>query len=222
MQRLMTKATFSGLLMAGVMSSPTFAVEALKDNKVLMDSQGQAVHAIRSGNCVRTQWETASDQNPCASVKPPKARYTRAQSPAHVLSKADRTIYFEFDSAELDTNSKRRLDRLAMTLKRSGDVLDADIIGFADKIGSKNYNINLSQRRAKAVKDYLASQGYINTRVAETRGLGETKAYTRQCEEKTTSREGLIKCLQPNRRVEVEMDFVKEAHAAYQHPSMQR
>lgn len=62
------------------------------------------------------------------------------------------TVYFAFNSAELDARAKETLDKLA---QNGVYVIDA----YASSEGSTTYNLKLSQRRADVVKAYLESRG---------------------------------------------------------------
>ncbi|WP_394781766.1 OmpA family protein, partial [Undibacterium sp.] len=66
--------------------------------------------------------------------------------------------------------------------------------------GSDKYNMKLSQRRAEAVKAYLVGKGIAGSRLT-SQGKGESNPVV-ECTDK--NRSALIKCLEPNRRVEVE------------------
>jgi len=108
------------------------------------------------------------------------------------------TELFAFDSAELHM-PQPRLDEIATALNGNAQVSNVMIIGYTDRLGSENYNMELSQRRADAVKGYLGNKGVAGTRmVAE--GKGEAQPVV-QCSD--TKRSDLIQCLEPNRRVEV-------------------
>ncbi len=63
-------------------------------------------------------------------------------------------IYFDFDSYELDEKSKREIEKIAEFLKNNPNV-KIEIAGFTDDVGSKTYNMNLSESRAKAVYQEL-------------------------------------------------------------------
>ena len=69
-----------------------------------------------------------------------------------VATVKDACVFFEFDSAELDDRAKAELDKIGQN-----GVYDVD--GFASNEGSKEYNLELSQRRAEAVKKYLEARG---------------------------------------------------------------
>jgi outer membrane protein OmpA-like peptidoglycan-associated protein len=106
---------------------------------------------------------------------------------------------FDFDKATLRM-PQPRLDEIADVLKRNPKIADVDITGHTDRLGSEEYNLDLSLRRARAVKDYLVSKGVESDRL-RANGKGEANPVV-QCSD--AKRENLIKCLEPNRRVEVE------------------
>ena len=109
------------------------------------------------------------------------------------------TELFGFDSAELRM-PQAKLDEIASALGRHAEVNDIVITGYTDRIGASAYNQKLSERRAVAVKTYLASKGVDAARL-KAQGKGEADPVV-NCTDKQLP--ALIKCLEPNRRVEVE------------------
>ena len=109
------------------------------------------------------------------------------------------TEMFGFDSATLRPQQSK-LDQIVDVLKNNPDVTNVQITGYTDRIGKPAYNQRLSQRRAEAVKAYLVRQGIDASRL-QTAGKGEADPVV-QCTDK--NRAALIKCLEPNRRVEIE------------------
>ncbi|MEG9488706.1 peptidoglycan-associated lipoprotein Pal [Mannheimia indoligenes] len=80
------------------------------------------------------------------------------------------TVYFGFDSYAVEGEYRQLLDAHAQLLaKTEGKVT---IAGHADERGTPEYNIALGQRRADAVKGYLAAKGANNT---STVSYGEEK-----------------------------------------------
>ncbi len=84
-----------------------------------------------------------------------------------------KNIFFKFDSYELTEESKHELDKLVRFLKDNPTV-KIEIAGHTDDVGSHQYNMTLSERRAKSVYDYLVSQGISSDRLTY-KGYGFTK-----------------------------------------------
>ncbi len=80
-------------------------------------------------------------------------------------------VYFDFDRAELRPESITELERV---VKFMNDIpsATAQIVGYTDSIGTDQYNLALSDRRAKSVYDYLTSRG-VNPSRLQAIGRGE-------------------------------------------------
>ncbi|WP_308815180.1 OmpA family protein [Sphingomonas sp. GV3] len=81
-------------------------------------------------------------------------------------------ITFAYNSATVQPQFQRTLDQVAQTLAQYNQTY-IDVYGFTDSTGSDAYNQQLSERRATAVADYLASRGVQPARIG-TRGFGES------------------------------------------------
>lgn len=127
---------------------------------------------------------------------PPPPRFERITLSA--------TELFEFDRAELRM-PQPKLDEIAGALNLDSKLTNITITGYTDRLGSEQYNMKLSQRRADAVKAYLTNKGIAASRLA-TVAKGEGNPVV-QCSDK--KRADLIKCLEPNRRVEVEQIVIE-------------
>jgi outer membrane protein OmpA-like peptidoglycan-associated protein len=68
-------------------------------------------------------------------------------------------IHFEFGSPQVQNQSLALLQKIAEYINARGDVVQIEIRGHADEIGSQAYNLNLSRDRAKEVKRLLADYG---------------------------------------------------------------
>ena len=84
------------------------------------------------------------------------------------------------------------------------------VTGYTDRIGSKAYNLKLSTRRAEAVSAYLVGSAGIPVGKITTSGVNGANPVTKpgECKGSKASKK-LIACLQPDRRVEVEVSGSK-------------
>ena len=100
-------------------------------------------------------------------------------------------FYFEYDQSTLTSSARAALDAQASALRGSSDAIRLE--GHADERGSREYNLALGERRAKAVADYLAIQGVSRSRI-------EVVSYG---EERPVSLRGDEEAYSLNRRVEL-------------------
>ncbi len=176
--------------------------------------------AIAAG-CATEPEKPAPAPAPVPAVKPPpppepKPRAPEpekpkpaAETPKPVAEKVTfaADVLFDFDKAVVKPEGKSKLDDLSNKLK--GINLEVIIaIGHADSIGSDAYNQRLSVRRAESIKAYLVSRGVEGNRVY-TEGKGEKQPVTAgKCKgmgQEHRSNKKMVDCLQPDRRVEVEV-----------------
>lgn len=114
---------------------------------------------------------------------------------------------FDFDKATLTSEGKTTLDGLLK--KMQGIDLEAVVaVGYADRIGSTHYNLDLSTRRAGSIKKYLVEAGGIQSSRVFVEGRGESASVTGDtCSYLGTERgnnKKLVACLAPDRRVVIE------------------
>lgn len=110
---------------------------------------------------------------------------------------------FDFNKATLRPEGKTKLDDVVA--KSQQLVLEVVIaVGHADRIGSAAYNQKLSEKRAASVKDYLVSKGIPANRIY-TEGKGSKQPVTKPGDCKGPKSPKVIQCLQPDRRVDIEI-----------------
>lgn len=81
-------------------------------------------------------------------------------------------VNFGFDKAVLTPEAEMILDEAVALMKETDEVLEVRVEGHTDSIGTEQYNMDLSQRRAEAVIDYLVANGVNSARLIPV-GMGE-------------------------------------------------
>ena len=148
---------------------------------------------------------------PAPAAKPtPTPAPAPAPAPAKLLPQKinfSADALFDFDKSDVKPEGKAMLDDLTRVLQGAKyEVILA--IGHTDRIGSAAYNQKLSVRRAEAVKKYLVGKGIEPNRIY-AEGKGETQPLTKPADCKGKKGKALIACLQPDRRVDVEVSGTK-------------
>lgn len=134
-------------------------------------------------------------------------------APAAALTKESYVLLtdtlFNFDKSarqDMSVGGLLRLADVAQRLKGYKSIQTLTVSGYTDRLGSDQYNNKLSEDRAKTVQTYLQSLGVVAaTSIAQ--GKGKREPVTRDCAS-SASREQQIKCLQPDRRVTIEVTGV--------------
>ena len=204
----------SCVLALGILSGAASAQTKPADTAYVTDGRGAVVRSP-FGLCWHSSFGPAvynaeCDPNP-APVKvaeatqppPPPPPSAAAPKPAGGKVTLDADTLFDFDKAVLRPAGMTALDEFLEKMKG----IDAEVIiavGHADRFGSDAYNQSLSERRAASVKTYLGTKGIAANRV-HTEGRGEKEPITKADECKGAKSAKVIACLQPDRRVEIEV-----------------
>lgn len=200
MERKVQLLLLAGLIASGylIASPQSFAASDLMSSGYVHDSSGIVVRDS-SGGCVRTSiWSPQSATAQCDSEllpraaapavveEEPPAAQTAPSEPAapaateiaaieprrEEINLAEKAM-FDFDQAVLRAEDKRRLDEALVQIKNLPEDATIQITGYADSIGSEEYNRDLSMRRAQAAQEYLVSNGVDQKRIVLS-GMGES------------------------------------------------
>jgi OOP family OmpA-OmpF porin len=124
-------------------------------------------------------------------------------APVKVTFSAD--SLFDFDNAAVKPAGHLELDKLAADL-RGVDFDVINVTGHTDRIGTQAYNQKLSTRRAEAVGFYLVQSGGIPAQKISAKGVNGSDPVTKPGDcVGTKATQTLIACLQPDRRVDIEV-----------------
>lgn len=126
---------------------------------------------------------------------------TPALLPQKITLRADSLFRFgRADATAILPAGKLRLDAVALDLKKVPVTRELKITGYTDRLGSDTYNQRLSLLRARTVEQYLRMRGVTSPIVVRGQGSANQRVDCRQ-----TKRDELVRCLAPNRRVEIEL-----------------
>ena len=151
--------------------------------------------------------EAAPMAPPPPPPPPPVVAPVVAKAPPVVLKKVSFSAesLFAFDKSAVGPEGRVALDRFAQDLQGTS-YEQISVVGHTDRLGTTAYNQRLSIQRAEAVKAYLVDSAHINATMVTASGQGESAPVTtaEQCKGKKATK-ALIVCLQPDRRVEIEV-----------------
>lgn len=141
--------------------------------------------------CGSTNVQTEVASQPTQTVAKTTAATTELSDAARAAL-ATKVFYFSFDSTELSQESRSTLVYHAVNLKGNTD-LKIRLEGHASEEGTREYNMALGERRAKAIANFLMANGVSGTQI-ETVSYGEEKPAVSGSTEEARSK---------NRRVEI-------------------
>jgi len=182
----------------------------------LTSSDGAPVRSAY-GDCWRTvAWTEESASQECdpqlAAKEAPKSPLMPAATPPTRLSFATEVL-FDFEQTELDADGRKVLDDLASKLL-AADIEKVTGTAHSDRIGAAAFNDRLSARRAEAIRVYLVGKGVPEKLLRfDAKGAREPMTVGR-CDgmgPETKQNVKLVACLQPDRRVDIEVWLSRQA-----------
>ena len=111
---------------------------------------------------------------------PPKPKVVVAEKPKRVVVEDNRIvinekIQFDFNKATIKPESDSLMQEIIKVIKDHPHIKKLAIEGHTSSEGSDKYNLKLSDKRAKAVLEYLVKKGELPKEMFTARGFGETK-----------------------------------------------
>lgn len=122
------------------------------------------------------------------------------KEPAQQLITFSADLLFDFDSFVISSAGNEKISQAVQDAVSKFDAPSFLVTGHTDRLGSAEYNLQLSEKRARAVADAMTRNG-ISSRQISLRGRGESDPLV-ECAQ-APNRNSLINCLAPNRRVEI-------------------
>lgn len=172
------------------------------------DNAGSVWHS-GSGECLHTGfWNPEMAIVGCdGKVAEAPAPVVEQPEPVPVpvaMGPVEATVSFAFDRADLDATATSAIDTLVSEAKSKGSIKAVRLAGHTDRVGTDEYNLDLSLRRAGSVSDYLVQNAGVDPQAVEISGKGESEPLV-DCEGMRGA--AALDCLAPNRRVEVVLDL---------------
>lgn len=171
---------------------------------VLMPDDNGDVGQIIVSNSAGSQTVSQAEHGvvvPNASSKPKKPKLIEKEKISDIFGSALAAqplpptrflLYFKSDSTQLTSKSRKLIPEIVNTISER-DSSDISIVGHTDTQGAKDYNMGLSNKRAKAIANLLASKG-VDTTSFEVTSHGEGNPLIKTADNVSEPR---------NRRVEV-------------------
>ncbi len=100
----------------------------------------------------------------------PGAEVVRTDEGINLILDENSRVTFEYNSANLTSIAKTNLDKLIEVFKEYPDT-NLLIVGHTDNVGSQNFNLPLSEKRAQSVVSYLVANGISSSRLT-SKGAG--------------------------------------------------
>jgi OOP family OmpA-OmpF porin len=158
-----------------------------------------------AGECVHTNyWVIEQAIIGCDGKVAEEPVEEPAPAPVVAIPPAEATVNFAFDSSDLDGTATSAIDTLVSDAKAQGSIKSVRVTGHTDRVGTEDYNMGLSQRRASAVNDYLVENAGIDPQMIELVGKGESEPLAECAGMRGPS---ALECLAPNRRAEIVFDL---------------
>jgi outer membrane protein OmpA-like peptidoglycan-associated protein len=132
-------------------------------------AQNQAVVAQRAAEQYRQQRQEELDrlQQVLSQVAD-----TRRTAMGLIMTLGNNSIRFDFDKANLRAGNREVLSRIAGILSTLRGY-KISVFGYTDDVGTPQYNVQLSDRRANTVRNYLIKSG-LNPNIITAKGFGES------------------------------------------------
>ena len=148
-----------------------------------IDSRTQAgLNDVNAKSAAADQKAQAAGQKATEAQQLASSAANRADSLANTVINLDNykpvseaSVHFGFDKADLTKRAKAALDEFAAQIPNAKGYI-VELIGGTDSVGNKDYNYELSQRRASAVVQYLAQKYDVPAHKIYVIGLGKDKA----------------------------------------------
>jgi OOP family OmpA-OmpF porin len=159
------------ILSAGILlSSATLA----QDDWYISDSFGNAVKSS-NGNCLRSFVPSKLTLSDCDGAKVKAAENMASGGEEPVIKEVInlKGVTFKTGSDELTESSNARLDQSAQDLLDNPNI-KVIVAGHTDNVGDPAFNLELSKKRAQAVRAYLIEKGVSADRMI-ARGYGDTE-----------------------------------------------
>jgi outer membrane protein OmpA-like peptidoglycan-associated protein len=146
------------------------------DRLVKPAAMGAFVERVIAGNCLRYKQLAAQPKEKVVVLADEPMVWERvfdAAAEPKIIVLAFEDVHFDFDKSTLKPEAQARLKRDIQLLKDNPKA-KVRIAGYTSAAGTMAYNQALSERRAKAVQEYLINEGLITQDRLSTIGYGET------------------------------------------------
>lgn len=151
--------------------------------------------ANKTGDAVAGAWKVTKEK--LKSVKLPEINLpdidVRGDDEYNVYGLEEKVL-FDTDKAEIKPTATKALQQISASISQRYGKNDIQVMGFADARGDKDYNEELSEKRAEAVKNWFVQNGKVDAARISVEPMGE---------EQPVASNATPSGRQQNRRVEI-------------------
>ena len=215
----MKKLIIASLLTLGMSSGALAHSMESSQSYVLSAESKSPVKTEMNTSCLKTSGEKMLNAECGDMIEQPVVQVAEPKYVTKTINESfSHETLFAFNKSDLSEKGKQALDTFMSQLDLNDKRVTVElinVIGYTDELGSEQYNLKLSKKRAETVASYLLSTYQLNSNIIEADGVGEKaatmgdvcRAELKLGNKPLKATPKVIECLAPDRKVDMMIRF---------------